>query len=247
VIDLTGSYHIVETPVDRFRYQSILRRCRIDRFHWRFTRYRSRLSSANADRRIATLERDILGEGTVRDTADGVLQWVDIVGKALRRYPSDTGAANFWILPQEPGSLTPTESAEMLPAVEVGFARFSPGTCATKTRGAIVALTGRWQRNSGSTRSGSMQWPRGHSRPRERAQHPDLEAYEARILESQAPKRSGTFEELAAAVSFLTGSESPFLEAKPSTSTAAGSCPREPVLGYATPTYRSQQRKKLSD
>lgn len=45
----------------------------------------------------------------------------------------------------------------------------------------------------------------------ERVQHPDLEAYEARILESQALKRRGTFEELAAVVSFLTGSESSLL------------------------------------
>lgn len=45
----------------------------------------------------------------------------------------------------------------------------------------------------------------------ERAQHDDLDAYEARILESQALKRRGTFEELAAVVSFLTGPESSFV------------------------------------
>ena len=78
--------------------------------------------------RIATPERDILGEGPVWDTADGVLWWVDIVGKALRRYRPDTGAVHSWILPQAPGSLTPTESADVLLAVEAGFARFSPGT-----------------------------------------------------------------------------------------------------------------------
>lgn len=45
----------------------------------------------------------------------------------------------------------------------------------------------------------------------ERAQHADLDAYEARILESQALKRRGTFEELAAVVSFLAGPESSFV------------------------------------
>ena len=45
----------------------------------------------------------------------------------------------------------------------------------------------------------------------ERAQHDDLEAYEERILDSQALKRRGTFEELAAAVSFLAGPESSFI------------------------------------
>ncbi|MDH3706336.1 MAG: SDR family oxidoreductase [Acidimicrobiia bacterium] len=41
--------------------------------------------------------------------------------------------------------------------------------------------------------------------------HPDREAYTRRILQSQALKRRGTFEELAAAVSFLVGPESSFI------------------------------------
>lgn len=45
----------------------------------------------------------------------------------------------------------------------------------------------------------------------ERAQHADLDAYEARILESQALKRRGSFDELAAVVSFLAGPESSFV------------------------------------
>ena len=42
-------------------------------------------------------------------------------------------------------------------------------------------------------------------------QHPDLEAYERRILESQALKRRGSFEEVASAVAFLVGPESSFI------------------------------------
>ncbi|HZJ48243.1 MAG TPA: SDR family oxidoreductase [Acidimicrobiia bacterium] len=45
----------------------------------------------------------------------------------------------------------------------------------------------------------------------EKIQHPDLDAYELRIIESQALPRRGTLEELAAAVSFLAGPESSFV------------------------------------
>ncbi len=45
----------------------------------------------------------------------------------------------------------------------------------------------------------------------ERAQHADHEAYERRIIDSQAMKRRGTEAELAAAVSFLIGLEASFI------------------------------------
>ena len=45
----------------------------------------------------------------------------------------------------------------------------------------------------------------------ERAQHPDLDAYERVIIGSQALKRRGSFEELSAAISFLAGPESSFI------------------------------------
>jgi len=41
--------------------------------------------------------------------------------------------------------------------------------------------------------------------------HPDREAYSRRIIESQALKRRGTFDELAATVSFLVGPDSSFV------------------------------------
>jgi NAD(P)-dependent dehydrogenase (short-subunit alcohol dehydrogenase family) len=41
--------------------------------------------------------------------------------------------------------------------------------------------------------------------------HPDAEAYEKRIIDSQALKRRGTFEELASAVSFLLGEDASFI------------------------------------
>jgi NAD(P)-dependent dehydrogenase (short-subunit alcohol dehydrogenase family) len=41
--------------------------------------------------------------------------------------------------------------------------------------------------------------------------HPNAEEYERRIVESQALKRRGTFEELAGAVSFLLGNDASFI------------------------------------
>jgi len=41
--------------------------------------------------------------------------------------------------------------------------------------------------------------------------NPDAEAYERRIIESQALKRRGRFDELAAAVSFLLGDDASFI------------------------------------
>lgn len=78
--------------------------------------------------RIDTPESDILGEGPVWDSAVGVLWWVDIVGKALRRFRPDSGSVDSWVLPLAAGSLTPTESVDLLLAVETGFARFRPET-----------------------------------------------------------------------------------------------------------------------
>ncbi|MDJ0952105.1 MAG: SDR family NAD(P)-dependent oxidoreductase [Acidimicrobiia bacterium] len=80
------------------------------------------------------------------------------------------------------------------------------------TKGGIVALTravatelGRYEIRVNAIAPGAF------PTAAERAQHPDLEAYEAVILESQALKRRGTFEELAAAISFLAGPESTFI------------------------------------
>ena len=80
------------------------------------------------------------------------------------------------------------------------------------TKGAIVALTralatelGRHEIRVNAVAPGAF------PTAAERAQHPDLEAYEARILESQALPRRGSIEELAAAVAFLAGNEASFI------------------------------------
>jgi len=80
------------------------------------------------------------------------------------------------------------------------------------TKGAIVALTralatelGRHEIRVNAVAPGAF------PTAAERVQHPDLEAYEARILASQALPRRGTLEELAAVVSFLAGPESSFV------------------------------------
>jgi NAD(P)-dependent dehydrogenase (short-subunit alcohol dehydrogenase family) len=79
-------------------------------------------------------------------------------------------------------------------------------------KGAVVAMTRALARELGEheIRVNAVA-PGAFPTAAERAQHPDLEAYQRRILESQALKRRGTFEELAAAVSFLAGPESSFV------------------------------------
>jgi NAD(P)-dependent dehydrogenase (short-subunit alcohol dehydrogenase family) len=79
-------------------------------------------------------------------------------------------------------------------------------------KGAIVAMTRALARELGphEIRVNAVA-PGAFPTQAERAQHPDLEAYERRILDSQALKRRGRFEELAAAVSFLAGPESSFV------------------------------------
>ena len=79
-------------------------------------------------------------------------------------------------------------------------------------KGAIVAMTRALARELGphEIRVNAVA-PGAFPTQAERAQHDDLQAYERRILDSQALKRRGTFDELAAAVSFLVGPESSFI------------------------------------
>jgi len=90
-----------------------------------------------------------------------------------------------------------------------GWADMSPYVA---TKGAIVAMTralatelGQYEIRVNAVAPGAF------PTAAERAQHSDLEEYQARILESQALKRRGTIEELAAAVSFFAGPESSFV------------------------------------
>jgi NAD(P)-dependent dehydrogenase (short-subunit alcohol dehydrogenase family) len=80
------------------------------------------------------------------------------------------------------------------------------------TKGAIVAMTRALARELGryEIRVNAIA-PGAFPTAAEAAQHADVEAYRARVLESQALKRRGTFEELAAAASFLAGPESSFI------------------------------------
>jgi NAD(P)-dependent dehydrogenase (short-subunit alcohol dehydrogenase family) len=79
-------------------------------------------------------------------------------------------------------------------------------------KGAVIAMTRALARELGvhEIRVNAVA-PGAFPTAAERAQHDDLAAYERRVLDSQAIKRRGTFEELAAAVSFLAGPESSFV------------------------------------
>lgn len=73
-------------------------------------------------------ERDVLGEGPIWDVAAGVLWWVDIVGRGLRRYRPATGDVDTWDLPEPAGSIAPTDSGKLLLAASSGFIGFDPVT-----------------------------------------------------------------------------------------------------------------------
>jgi NAD(P)-dependent dehydrogenase (short-subunit alcohol dehydrogenase family) len=79
-------------------------------------------------------------------------------------------------------------------------------------KGAVIALTRALARELGvhEIRVNAVA-PGAFPTAAERAQHDDLAAYEARILESQALKRRGRFEEVASAVSFLAGPGASFV------------------------------------
>jgi NAD(P)-dependent dehydrogenase (short-subunit alcohol dehydrogenase family) len=90
-----------------------------------------------------------------------------------------------------------------------GWSEMSPYVA---TKGAIVAMTRALATELGQheIRVNAVA-PGAFPTAAERAQHPDLDAYEQRILDSQALPRRGTLEELAAVVSFLAGPESSFV------------------------------------
>ena len=78
--------------------------------------------------RVATPQCDVLGEGPSWDLAAGVLWWVDIPGRAIRRLEPGSGDVTSWDLGNEPGSLTPTVGGRLLVAVRRGFILFDPDT-----------------------------------------------------------------------------------------------------------------------
>jgi NAD(P)-dependent dehydrogenase (short-subunit alcohol dehydrogenase family) len=79
-------------------------------------------------------------------------------------------------------------------------------------KGAVVAMTRALARELGEhgIRVNAVA-PGAFPTAGERAQHPDLEAYERRVIDSQAIKRRGTVDEVAAVIAFLAGPDASFV------------------------------------
>jgi sugar lactone lactonase YvrE len=63
-----------------------------------------------------------LGEGPVWDTREGVLWWVDLLGRRLHRYDPVTNQDTSAAVDQEIGSIAPRASGGLVAAVRDGFA-----------------------------------------------------------------------------------------------------------------------------
>jgi len=68
----------------------------------------------------------ILGEGPLWDEREGVLWWLDIKRRQIRRYSPDSGREIIYEAPEEPGSLAVRENGGLIVAMASGFYFFDP-------------------------------------------------------------------------------------------------------------------------
>ncbi len=75
-----------------------------------------------------TTEPVALGEGPCWHAEEGVLYWVDILGKALHRFDPTTGEDRMWSFDEMIGTVAPHAAGGLLLAFQSGFAVFDPAT-----------------------------------------------------------------------------------------------------------------------
>ena len=72
--------------------------------------------------------KDRLGEGPLWDPLEGVLYWVDSLGRVIHRYDPATGEVRHWGLPGEIGSLALRAAGGAVLALDSGFHTFDFAT-----------------------------------------------------------------------------------------------------------------------
>lgn len=70
-----------------------------------------------------TQEPDALGESPFFHPYERMLYWVDTVGRRVRRAPLDSGVAQSWPMPSEPGCIAPVRGGGLLIALRDGIYR----------------------------------------------------------------------------------------------------------------------------
>jgi len=71
---------------------------------------------------------DILGEGPVWDVQEQAFYWVDIRGRAVRRYDWHTGRVRSWTMPEMVGSLALRAGGGLLLAMQKSISLFDPAS-----------------------------------------------------------------------------------------------------------------------
>lgn len=84
---------------------------------------------------------DELGEGPLWDPVGLVLYWVDIKGRALRRFDPASGAVESWPMPADIGALALREAGGAVVALKDGFYAFdlASGACEPLAAGLVDA------------------------------------------------------------------------------------------------------------
>ncbi|MGZ5787640.1 MAG: SMP-30/gluconolactonase/LRE family protein [Ramlibacter sp.] len=73
--------------------------------------------------RTVIAERDELGESPFWHPAEGMLYWVDIPARQIRRVDPASGKAQSWPMPSEPGCIAPAQSGGLVIALRDGVYR----------------------------------------------------------------------------------------------------------------------------
>lgn len=105
--------------------------------------------SARPDIQVVHHAHDVVGEGAAWDAARGLLWWVDIGARAIRRLEVATGACLSFASVEPPSALAPCEDGSIIVAAGTGWRRLDPATGAQKPVASAPVASGGWRMNDG--------------------------------------------------------------------------------------------------